>query len=125
MLNILLKAIATVAKAPAQRSAVYIRTLKQFGLDPEHPPASFGAAYTYALVEYAIREEGTSPAILQLLDEPETKAAFRQAFDQWDATPLRQAVDQRTSANRTTNGPTSGTLWPRRCRNRASILSGR
>ena len=98
MLTIVLKAIATVAKAPLQRSTVYIQTLKRLGLDPDHPPTEFSGVYSYALVEYGLSEEGAqSEAILRLLDEPETKAAFRDAFDQWDVTPLTQAVDQRTT----------------------------
>ncbi|MGF1513167.1 MAG: NACHT domain-containing protein, partial [Elainellaceae cyanobacterium] len=95
IVSILTGELGAIAKARVQRSAAYVRTLKKLGLDPDHPPASFGATYTYALVEYALGEEGASPEILQLLDEPEIKAAFRRAFDQWDATPLRQAVDQR------------------------------
>ncbi|MGF1538315.1 MAG: hypothetical protein ACFB4J_17775, partial [Elainellaceae cyanobacterium] len=99
MLEIVLNAIAAVTKAPLQRSAVYIQTLKRLGLDPEHPPADFNDAYAYALVEYGLSEtRAASEEVLLLLDKPEIKSAFRQAFDQWDVTPLQQALDQRLDA---------------------------
>jgi hypothetical protein len=37
-----------------QRSELVIKLLKQFHLDPDHPPADFTAVYQYTLVEYGI-----------------------------------------------------------------------
>ncbi|NEP17810.1 MAG: TIR domain-containing protein [Leptolyngbya sp. SIO4C1] len=91
-----LRAIAAIAKAPAQRSQRYIKTLKQFEWDPEHPPAEFSAVYAYTLVEYALADESPkSETLLQLFAEPEIKAAFRQAFDQWQMNPLADALAHR------------------------------
>ncbi|MCG8363991.1 MAG: hypothetical protein MJA27_11750, partial [Pseudanabaenales cyanobacterium] len=96
VIPVVLKAIATVAKEPLQRSALYIQTLKRFGWNPEHPPAEFSAIYAYTLVEYALADDEAKPeALLQLFAEPEIKQAFRDAFDQWRAAPLSEALDQR------------------------------
>ncbi|MEM9218409.1 MAG: NACHT domain-containing protein, partial [Cyanobacteria bacterium P01_F01_bin.150] len=95
LIAVLVRAIANIAKNPAQRSDIYIKTLKQFKLDPTHPPADFDGVYAYALVEYALAEDGKSDTLLSLFGEPEIKAAFRRTFDQWDATPLSQAMEQR------------------------------
>ena len=95
IIPIVLKAVASVAKEPVQQNAIYIKTLKRFGWDPEHPPAEFSAAYAYTLVEYALTEEEKSEALLQLLAEPEIKEAFRQAFYQWDDDVLTTKLNER------------------------------
>ena len=95
IIPIALKAVAAGAKEPVQQNAIYIKTLKRFGWDPEHPPAEFSAAYAYTLVEYALTEEEKSEALLQLLAEPEIKEAFRQAFYQWDDDVLTTKLNER------------------------------
>ena len=87
LLPMLLKAIAVIAKAPAQRHEICIKTLKGLGLEPTHPPADFDGVYAYTLVEYALAEDGKSEALLKLFTEKEIKAAFYEAFQQWKAKP--------------------------------------
>ncbi|UJB70379.1 NACHT domain-containing protein [Acaryochloris sp. 'Moss Beach'] len=56
----LVGAIAKIATPIAvnklQRNEEVIKLLKQFGLDPEYPPADFRGVYAYALVEYGMQE---------------------------------------------------------------------
>ena len=52
--------------------------LKQFNLDPEHPPSEFTGVYRYALVEYGV---GKPRVILQLFRLEVVQKAFHQAFD--------------------------------------------
>ncbi|KKJ00645.1 hypothetical protein [Prochlorothrix hollandica] len=55
----------------AQRSEVVIKLLKDFGLDPEHPPADFTAVYQYTLVAYGVgkrREDTRTWQCIQTLD---------------------------------------------------------
>ena len=96
VIPIVLKAIASVAQKPLQRNALFIKALKDSGFDPEHPPAEFGGVYAYALVEYGLSDEGgKSEALLRLFAEPEMKAAFKDAFDQWNPALLNAEIDRR------------------------------
>ena len=78
MLEILIDAITGLAKDEIKRNERVIKLLKQFNLDPDHPPSEFISVYRYALVEYGI---GKARAILQLFRQEEVQKAFRQAFD--------------------------------------------
>lgn len=82
-LNSLISAIAGIAnpliKEKLQRNETVIKLLKQFNLDPEHPPADFSGVYAYALVQYGV---GKPKAILELFRQEEIKEAFRKAFEQ-------------------------------------------
>ena len=78
MLEILIDAITGLAKDELKRNERVIKLLKQFNLDPDHPPSEFTGVYRYALVEYGV---GKSQAILQLFRQEEVQKAFRQAFD--------------------------------------------
>jgi predicted NACHT family NTPase len=62
-----------------QRSELVIKLLKQFGLDPDHPPADFEAVYQSALVEYGV---GKPKPCLQIFRQAEIQALFRDALDQ-------------------------------------------
>ncbi|MEM8506091.1 MAG: NACHT domain-containing protein, partial [Cyanobacteria bacterium P01_D01_bin.1] len=96
VISIVLRAIAAAAKKPVQRNQVFIKALKDCGLEPEHPPAEFSAVYNYALVEYALAdEEGKSESLLRLFAEEAVRLAFRQAFDEWNLRPLDRAIDER------------------------------
>ena len=78
MLEILIDAITGLAKDELKRNERVIKLLKQFNLDPEHPPSEFTGVYRYALVEYGV---GKPLAILQLFRQEVIQKAFRQAFD--------------------------------------------
>ena len=78
MLESLIDALAGLAKDELKRNERVIQLLKQFNLDPEHPPADFTGVYRYALVEYGV---GKPRAILQLFRQEEVQKAFREAFD--------------------------------------------
>ena len=78
MLQSLIDTLAGLAKDELKRNERVIQLLKQFNLDPEHPPAEFTGVYRYALVEYGV---GKPLAILQLFRQEEVQKAFRQAFD--------------------------------------------
>ncbi len=78
MLEILIDAITGLAKDEIKRNERVIKLLKQFNLDPDHPPSEFISVYRYALVEYGI---GKPRVILQLFRQEEVQKAFRQAFD--------------------------------------------
>ncbi|MFB2920314.1 MULTISPECIES: NACHT domain-containing protein [Aerosakkonema] len=82
VLNII-KTIASSAtpliKGKLERNETVIKLLKQFNLNPEHPPADFSGVYVYALVEYGV---GKPKLILELFQQKEIQQAFRQAFDQ-------------------------------------------
>ncbi|MGP1383717.1 MAG: NACHT domain-containing protein [Thainema sp.] len=99
VIQVVLRVAATAAamgKKTLERKPLVIKALKKLGLDPEHPPAEFGAVYAYALVEYALVEEETKPEeLLELFAEPEIKETFRQAFDRWDGTLLQGELEQR------------------------------
>ncbi len=78
MLDTLIGAIADFAKDELKRNERVIKLLKQFNLDPDHPPAEFSGVYNYALVEYGV---GKPLAILQLFREDEIQKAFHKAYD--------------------------------------------
>lgn len=78
MLDTLIGTISDFAKGELKRNERVIKLLKQFNLDPDHPPAEFSGVYNYALVEYGV---GKSLAILQLFREEEIQKAFRKAYD--------------------------------------------
>ena len=78
MLETLIDALAGIAKDELKRNERVIKLLKQFNLDPDHPPAEFTGVYNYALVEYGV---GKPRAILQLFRQEEVQKAFREAFD--------------------------------------------
>ncbi|MEO1560350.1 MAG: NACHT domain-containing protein, partial [Cyanobacteria bacterium J06632_19] len=78
MLDTLIGAISDFAKDELKRNERVIKLLKQFNLDPDHPPAEFSGVYNYALVEYGV---GKPLAILQLFREDDVQKAFRKAFD--------------------------------------------
>jgi predicted NACHT family NTPase len=67
-----------IIKDKLQRSEIVVQLLKQFKLDPEHPPADFSGVYVYALVEYGL---GKPQPILELFRAEQIKEAFRKAFD--------------------------------------------
>ena len=65
-------------KDKSQRNEIVIKLLKKFNLDPDHPPADFGAVYTYTLVEYGV---GKPKLILELFRQKEIQQIYRKAFD--------------------------------------------
>jgi predicted NACHT family NTPase len=77
-------------KNKAQRNEIVIKFLKQFHLDPEHPPADFSGVYAYALVEYGV---GKPKQFLELFRQEEIKQAFRKAFDHNNPSILLSEVD--------------------------------
>ncbi|ABW26240.1 hypothetical protein AM1_1204 [Acaryochloris marina MBIC11017] len=58
------KVAAPIAVNKLQRTEAVIKLLKQFNLDPEHPPEEFSSVYAYALVEYGV---GKPKPMLELL----------------------------------------------------------
>ena len=93
-LDLLFNAITGIAnpliKEKVQRSETVIKLLKQFDIDPEHPPADFSGVYAYGLVEYGV---GKPRPVLELFRQEEIKKAFRQAFDRNNASILLSEVD--------------------------------
>ncbi|MGJ5676651.1 MAG: NACHT domain-containing protein [Nostochopsis sp.] len=95
-LNSLISAITGIVnptsliKDKIQRSEIVIKLLKQFKLDPEHPPADFSGVYAYALVEYGV---GKPQPVLELFREQEIKQAFRKAFDHNNPSILLSEVE--------------------------------
>ncbi|MBW4633249.1 MAG: NACHT domain-containing protein [Iphinoe sp. HA4291-MV1] len=81
-LDSLISAITGIAnpiiKEKLQRNETVIKLLKQFNLDPEHPPADFSGVYAYTLVEYGV---GKPKPFLELFRQEEIKQAFRKAYD--------------------------------------------
>jgi predicted NACHT family NTPase len=77
-------------KDKLQRSEIVIKLLKQFNLDPEHPPSDFSSVYVYALVEYGV---GKPQAFLEIFRAEEVKKAFRRAFDHSNPDLLLSEVD--------------------------------
>jgi predicted NACHT family NTPase len=88
-LELLLNAIS-IANPLIQRNETVIKLLKQFHLDPEHPPEDFSGVYAYALVEYGV---GKPKPLLKLFQQEEIKKAFRQAFDHNNPSILLSEVD--------------------------------
>jgi predicted NACHT family NTPase len=93
-LDLLFNAITGIAqpliKEKVQRNETVIKLLKQFKIDPEHPPGDFSGVYAYTLVEYGI---GKPQPILELFRQQEIKAAFRKAFDHNNPSILLSEVD--------------------------------
>ncbi len=95
-LNSLISAITGIVnptsliKDKIQRSEIVIKLLKQFKLDPEHPPADFSGVYAYALVEYGV---GKPKPFLELFRQQEIKQAFRKAFDHNNPSILLSEVE--------------------------------
>ena len=90
----IIEAVAGIAspivKDKFQRNETVIKLLKQFNLEPEHPPADFSGVYAYALVEYGI---GKPKAFLQLFEQETIKKAFRKAFDHNNPSILLSEID--------------------------------
>ncbi|WP_414545184.1 DUF4384 domain-containing protein [Nostoc sp. CCY0012] len=90
----LIKAIAGIAiptvKNKFQRNEAVIKLLKQFNLEPDHPPSYFSGVYAYTLVEYGI---GKPKPFLQLFQEEAITRAFRNAFDHNNLLNLLSEVD--------------------------------
>ncbi len=93
-LDLLFNAISGIAqpviKEKVQRNETVIKLLKQFKIDPEHPPGDFSGVYAYTLVEYGV---GKPQPILELFRQQEIKAAFRKAFDHNNPSILLSEVD--------------------------------
>ncbi len=95
-LDQLIKAIIGIVSPTAflknklQRNEIVIKLLKQFNLDPEHPPVDFSGVYAYALVEYGV---GKPKQFLELFRQEEIKQAFRKAFDHNNPSILFSEVD--------------------------------
>jgi predicted NACHT family NTPase len=93
-LDLLFNAISSIAqpvlKEKVQRNETVIKLLKQFKIDPEHPPGDFSGVYAYTLVEYGV---GKPQPILELFRQQEIKAAFRKAFDHNNPSILLSEVD--------------------------------
>ncbi|WP_026734639.1 NACHT domain-containing protein [Fischerella sp. PCC 9605] len=80
----------SLIKDKIQRNETVIRLLKQFNLDPEHPPADFSGVYAYTLVEYGV---GKPKPLLELFRQEEIKLAFRKAFDHNNPSILLSEID--------------------------------
>jgi predicted NACHT family NTPase len=93
-LDSLISAITGIAspiiKEKIQRNETVIKLLKQFNLDPEHPPADFSGVYAYALVEYGV---GKPKPFLELFRREEIKQAFRKALNHNNPSILLSEVD--------------------------------
>ncbi|MBV6622637.1 MAG: NACHT domain-containing protein [Rivularia sp. (in: Bacteria)] len=93
-LDLLFNAISGIAqpviKEKVQRNETVIKLLKQFKIDPEHPPGDFSGVYAYTLVEYGV---GKPKPILELFRQQEIKVAFRKAFDHNNPSILLSEVD--------------------------------
>ena len=68
-------------KNKLERNEIVIQLLKQFNLDPAHPPRDFTGVYAYTLVEYGV---GKPTAALELFRHDDIRQAFRRAFEQDD-----------------------------------------
>ena len=80
-----------------QRNERIIQILKQYNLDPEHPPEDFNGIYVYALVEYGL---GKPKSLLKLFRQEEIKTAFRKALDADNPTILLSSVDSFVDAHK-------------------------
>ncbi|MBG1260639.1 NACHT and WD40 repeat domain-containing protein, partial [Nostoc commune] len=95
-LNSLISAITGIVnptsllKNKIQRSEIVIKLLKQFKLEPEHPPADFSGVYAYALVEYGV---GKPKLFLELFRQQKIKQVFRKAFDHNNPSILLSEVE--------------------------------
>ncbi|MEM1394015.1 MAG: AAA family ATPase [Cyanobacteria bacterium P01_H01_bin.150] len=67
----------------AKRNKALIKILKNLKIDPAHPPEDFYGVYAYALVEYALEEQGTKPEpVLNFFREKQIRDAFWKAFNE-------------------------------------------
>jgi predicted NACHT family NTPase len=93
-LDLLFSAITDVAKPlikeKIQRNETVIKLLKQFNLDPEHPPADFSDVYAYTLVEYGL---GKPKPLLEIFRQEVIKKAFHKAFDHNNPSILLTEID--------------------------------
>mgnify|MGYP001795881830 CR=1 FL=1 len=53
----------------AKRNGTVIKILKHLKIDPAHPPEDFYGVYAYALVEYALEEQGKNPNQFSIFSE--------------------------------------------------------
>ncbi len=95
-LDLIINALQLLMGSPAisqklQRNELVIKLLKQFHLDPDHPPADFEGVYQYTLVEYGV---GKPQACLEIFRQAEIRAAFRQALDQNNPSLWMRAGDE-------------------------------
>lgn len=79
-----------IIKNKAERSQTVIKLLKQFNLEPDHPPNDFTGVYAYALVEYGVDKP---KPFLQLFEQETIKKSFRNAFDHCNSSILLSEVD--------------------------------
>ena len=83
-LDLLFNAITSVVdpnsfiKNKLQRNETVIKLLKQFNLNPDHPPADFSGVYAYTLVEYGVDKP---KPVLEVFRQEAIRVAFRKAFD--------------------------------------------
>ncbi|MEI2398478.1 pentapeptide repeat-containing protein [Paenibacillus phytohabitans] len=61
-----------------ERNEQVIRLLKQFNLDPVHPPSDFEGIYAYSIVEYGIYKP---KEMIEFFRHESVKEAFKEAFD--------------------------------------------
>ncbi len=72
---------STLLQDKVKRSETVIKLLKQFNLDPDHPPADYEGVYQYALVEYGT---GKVRECLEIFRAKEIRRVFRSCFDAGD-----------------------------------------
>ncbi|RCJ41278.1 hypothetical protein A6770_09405 [Nostoc minutum NIES-26] len=90
VINAIIAIANPLIKEKIQRNETVIKLLKQFNLDPEHPPADFSGVYAYALVEYGV---GKPKPVLELFRQEAIRQAFRKAFDHNNPSILLSEVD--------------------------------
>jgi len=78
-LDNLIDAIFASATERLTRNERVIKLLKQFKLDPDHPPADFTGVYQYALVEYGVEKP---KYVLAIFRQSEIQQLFREALEQ-------------------------------------------
>jgi predicted NACHT family NTPase len=83
-ISLLIKALEALAdsqivKDKILRSEWVIKLLKQFGLDPDHPPSDFEGVYQYALVEYGV---GKPRLCLEIFRQQAIRLVFQKALNQ-------------------------------------------
>ena len=92
-LDLVFKVITNIAgsqiKDKFQRNETVIKLRKLFNIEPDHPPADFSGVYDYALAEYGV---GKPRPVAQLFRQKVIKKAFRQAFDNNNASILLSEV---------------------------------
>lgn len=78
-LDNLINAIFASAAERLTRNERVIKLLKQFKLDPNHPPADFIGVYQYALVEYGVEKPRY---VLAIFRQDKIQQLFREALEQ-------------------------------------------